>query len=93
MELGAGLYGFQNTMHRGEICALLDQALTLLYTANLSAAFRQRTILPDIIAVECWLKASEGRKWTKRGRIRDGNGYILSVGKGVWILTKAASLW
>lgn len=107
LQLGTDLNGFQNTIHGGVLCAILDESLsmcveihrqlttdsrTMLYTARLDVNYRAPVISPACVAVKVWLQARQRRKWLMRGQVESIDGTILTEATGLWVSSQGSRM-
>jgi len=99
ISLGSGVNGHEDTSHGGFVSVLHDEILGIAaqsyrpsdkttMTAYLKVDYKKPMRTPGVVLCRSWLEKKEGRKIYVRGSIEDGDGNVLSLSEGLFIIVE-----
>lgn len=103
LSLGSGINGHIDTSHGGFISLIHDEGLGLAaetvrppdkttMTAYLRVDYKKPLRTPNVVLCRAWAERREGRKLYVKGSMEDGNGNVVSVSEGLFIVVDRAKI-
>lgn len=103
LSLGSGVNGHIDTSHGGFISLLHDECLGVAaehmkppekttMTAYLKVDYKRPMRTPGVVLCRAWPEKREGKKLYVKGSIEDGNGNVLSLSEGLFIIVDRAKI-
>jgi thioesterase superfamily protein 4 len=99
LKIGSGVNGHIDICHGGFVSVLLDEVIGMavdnlrpqnrsVMTAYLNVDYKKPVRTPSVVLCRAWVEKTEGRKMFGRGTVEDGEGGVLALGEGLWVVTE-----